>query len=102
MSKHTPTPWVIKKAARASACGIKTVEDIFGANGYRVLVDPMPADRTLIVDSVNALADRDPSKLADLEKEMECAIACLSAIGATRPADNLAAALAAFRKEVQS
>lgn len=96
MSKRTPTPWAIKKADKATASGIRTVNDIFGADGTRVLVNLTAEDRALIVESVNALAGRDPAALGELEKAVESAIA-MDIAGQIVQTDDLADALAAFR-----
>lgn len=93
MSKHTPEPWNEETHARSwRECGgiITTI--------FRAMPD---ADYSRAIKCVSALADRDPSKLADMEKEAEQAAVVFDEWSMPTPAAHLRAVLAAFRKENQ-
>lgn len=55
VERATRGPWVEREALKATAGGIRTERDIFGAGGDRVLLNLSEADRLLIVAAVNAL-----------------------------------------------
>ena len=108
MSNHTPTPWAyeedtatIRFDGRGNATEGDRIGCVIGSTQYRT-------DGRHIVACVNALADRDPARLGELEKAIDAVAKAermhadgkMPLSGRDHRLRRLEAALAAFRTPV--
>lgn len=109
MSKHTPEPWYAQgplsdeESCRAGGTPPNIVAES-DEPGYPIHLAEFEneSDRDRAVDCVNVLAGRDPTKLGELEKECEAALQVFIQWRMYVPAENLKAALSAFRAKKEA